>query len=442
MTSRRVGSGRTGIESAKVRLVFSSRSARLVVAALLQLSSRPPRCARRPRDDRSDAIRSPRRPGRDEGGDAVGAVDDASAHPESTGIEPGWSERAERHGGSADSSLGVHAPRKISGQLLLGGVATIADDQVGDTVRRRPPEPRPPIPCRRPRADGTRGAAAAAFSAAVTRGRSTDRSVPCRAPGLRGRADDPDRVGPGRPLPARRGRGGHDEIADRQVRRQPAGDAGPDQERRPIRRAERGGRARGPDGPVSGAARRRRPEGSRGVRRTPRAPPGSPSRRATRGSPTQPRTYPFARNHSTARASGSSTGVCGRPSSRTALPASKNIRCVRHAHALERDARRPAGQPREPAARRRRRRAGSSAAAAARGDGQAGQRATSVSRISLSVMFAVAQDVALADPAPSRRPAGGRARRRARRSGSGRCRRRPACGGSGSRRSSARSASA
>src|ERR1017187_10137787 len=38
-------------------------------------------------------------------------------------------------------------------------------------------------------------------------------------------------------------------------------------------------------------------------------------------------TYPFARNQSTASAKACSGGVCGRPSSRTALPGSNHILC-------------------------------------------------------------------------------------------------------------------
>ena len=98
-----------------------------------------------------------------------------------SGIGGRMKKGAERHGGAADPSSGVHAPRKISRQVLVGRVADGAKNDVRDPRGGRGPGPRGRLHVAQRRAAPV-VEASAAFSAAETTGRSTVRRVPARAP--------------------------------------------------------------------------------------------------------------------------------------------------------------------------------------------------------------------------------------------------------------------
>ena len=117
MTSRRVGSGSTGIESAKVRLVFSRRSSSETVF----MTPASARETRRELADKSCMRRRIRR-----------------SVPHDEGLE----ERAADDLAPPDAAIGAEGFGEESRKLLVRGVADRAHDDVGDPAGRGLPRPR------------------------------------------------------------------------------------------------------------------------------------------------------------------------------------------------------------------------------------------------------------------------------------------------------------
>ena len=373
MTSRRVGSGSTGIESAKVRLVFSRRSSSETVF-MTPASARETR-----RDSRTQSCMRRRIRRR---------------VPHERGLE----ERPAGDFAPADAAVGADGVGEESRKLLVGGVADGAHDEVGDPAGRGLPRPRRRLHVgdhglfaddRRRRARPWRPR--------ETIGRSTVTSVPGRAPAGDGPLEQA-RIGR---RPRRRPRSGRGGTPTRSPTARP-GESAParprsDEGRGPVPLQERSPRPRrraSARRPCSRARHLRADSGT--ARRMPASSSGIAARIATGPASATDVTRACETTRRRARAAprrGSAAGPAHarRASRRSTSGASTSARSrARSAAALPGDAR-PA-RVRTP-----RRRAGSSGAGGRSGPEASVEPRERVEDL-LQAHVAVAQDVALARP--------------------------------------------
>ena len=259
ITSRRVGSGRTGIDSAKVRLVFSRRSSRVAISRARSRRekagwriSRPSRARNRP-GERRDRL-----------AERAAAHGDAPPHPEERGDRSRVPKSSRRDRRPADAALGVHTTGKIPRQILVRCVADRSKNHVGNARLGAGPCPRRRLHVDDGRATRLGGArfraawaartASADFWTAVRAGVTTERRVPGRIPGSATARARSSGSGGGRLLDrVQHAFGGH-EVAGRELRRKPSRHAGAQRRETDGRRRSRPARretARTEPSPVS-----------------------------------------------------------------------------------------------------------------------------------------------------------------------------------------------